>query len=272
MALRGAVAVVTGASSGIGWSTAWALAGRGATVVVSARRPERLSRLAAEIRARGGVALDVACDVGDLDQVDALLDAVMREFGRCDVLVNNAGIPGGGSFTGTPTERLEATVRTNLLGVIYVTKALLPSMLEAGKGHVVNVASLAGRFAVPGAAVYSATKHAVVALSESLHHEVSSSGVLVTAVNPGLVRTEGFPHPDRRLGVMRPERVARVIVSVVEKGRAPEVSVPRSISAMQVWRVITPGLYQWGLGRWGRAGPDTGSGGRPGRELDPPPP
>ena len=132
-------------------------------------------------------------------------------------------------------------------------------MVVAGHGHVVNVASLAGRFAVPGAAVYSATKHAVVGLSESLHHEVSSRGVLVTAVNPGLVRTEGFPHADRRLGVMRTERVARVIASVVEKGQAPEVSVPRFASVFQLGRVLTPGPYHWGLGRWGRAAPDTGS-------------
>ena len=131
------------------------------------------------------------------------------------------------------------------MGVLSVTKAFLPSMLASRRGHVVNVGSIAGRVAIPGVAVYSATKHAVVAFSESLHAEVAAVGVLVTAVNPGLVRTEGFPQVGLP-GVLlvRPERVADTIVRVARKGIAPEVSVPRSAGALQALHGLAPPLFR----------------------------
>ncbi|GBC86244.1 3-oxoacyl-[acyl-carrier-protein] reductase [bacterium HR12] len=166
------------------------------------------------------------------------------------MLVNNAGIPGGGPFRTLGADDIERVVRVNLLGVMLGTHVFLPMMLERRRGHIVNVASLAGRFATPGEAVYAATKHAVVAFSESLYHELRPSGILVTAVNPGFTRTEGFPQVGiPRPLVMRPERVARVIVDVVRRDRAPEVSVPRTLAAAQVFRVLTPPLYRWGVGR-----------------------
>jgi short-subunit dehydrogenase len=221
-------------------------------VTVSARREERLASLVGEIERRGGRALAVPCDVSDPAQVEELRRRVEEAFGRCDVLVNNAGIPGGGPFADLTLEQIERITHTNYLGVLYCTKAFLPMMLAAGRGHVVNMASLAGRFAVPGSSVYSSTKHAVVAFSESLHYEVEPRGILVTAVNPGLVSTEAFPHRDaleRGRPVMRPARVARAIVDVVERGRAPEVSVPRWMAALQIFRVLTPPLYRFGLRR-----------------------
>jgi short-subunit dehydrogenase len=250
--IKGSVAVVTGASAGIGWATAVALAREGATVVVSARRPDRLDQLVTGIRERGGEALGVACDVTKWPEVAALANKVQETYGRCEILVNNAGVPGGGPFTDLSLEQIERVVRTNYLGVLYGTKAFLPMMLAAGKGHVVNMASLAGRFAVPGSSVYSSTKHAVVAFSEALYFELEPKGVLVTAVNPGLVATESFPHKDARerlLGVMKPERVADLIVEVVRKGIAPERSIPRFLAAMQLFRVLTPPLYRLGLRR-----------------------
>jgi short-subunit dehydrogenase len=250
--LRGAVVVVTGASSGIGCATANAFARRGANVVIAARRTERLEDLGAAIRGRGGRAQAIACDVRVWDEVASLRDRVLAEHGRCDVLVSNAGIPGGGRFEDVTVEHLEALVRTNLLGVLYGAKAFLPAMLEAGRGHIVNVGSLAGRYAIPGSAVYSATKHAVVSFSEALHGEVARRGVRVTAVNPGLVQTEGFRQPARleRVGlVMRPERVAEAIVHVAEAGIAPERSVPRWLGSFQALRVLTPGLYRFGVTR-----------------------
>jgi short-subunit dehydrogenase len=248
--LRGAIVVVTGASSGIGWSAAGAFAREGATVVASARRAERLALLVAEIERRGGRARAVRCDVTSWDDVAALRDRVLDDLGRCDVLVANAGIPGGGRFEDTTVERLETLVRTNLLGVLYAAKAFLPAMLDAGRGHIVNVASLAGRYATPGSATYSATKHAVVAFSEALHGEVARQGVLVTAVNPGLVQTEGFRQPKalERVGlVMQPGRVAEALVHVVRSDIAPEYSVPRWQAAFQATRVLTPGLYRRGM-------------------------
>jgi short-subunit dehydrogenase len=121
-------------------------------------------------------------------------------------------------------------------------------MLKRGRGHIVNVASLAGRFATPGAAVYTATKHAVVAFSESLNYDAEPRGVRVTAVKPGLVATEGFPQggvPARL--VMRSERVAEAIVRVVSQDIAPELSVPRWIGPLEAFRVLTPPLYRWGV-------------------------
>jgi hypothetical protein len=246
--LRGAVAVVTGASSGIGWATTWRLAGRGATVVPTARRMERLEKLSAVIREHGGEAFPVECDVADPASVARLKDVVLGRFERCDVLVNNAGIPGGGPFAELSLEQIERVVRTNFNGVLYGTKAFLPSMLEAGRGHVVNVASLAGRYALPGSSVYSATKHAVVAFSEALHYETSPRGVLVTTVNPGLVTTETFPHAKARgmraRAVMSPDRIARTILKVLDRGIAPEISEQRWLASFQALRILTPPVYR----------------------------
>src|SRR4029078_5134327 len=124
-------------------------------------------------------------------------------------------VPGGGAFTELTHEQIDDVVRVNLLAVMHLTRVFLPGMLTRRHGHIVNVASLAGRFAPPGAAVYTATKHAVVAFSESLAYDADRTGVLVTAVNPGLVATEGFPQtgvPKRF--VMAPERIAEAIVKV----------------------------------------------------------
>ncbi|HWC31920.1 MAG TPA: SDR family NAD(P)-dependent oxidoreductase, partial [Actinomycetota bacterium] len=259
--LAGRVVVVTGASSGIGWASAWALASRGAIVVPAARRVERLERLAEHITDRGGEALPIACDVSDRGSIDAMRDRVLERYGRCDALVNNAGIPGGGPFTELSDERIEQVVRTNYLGVIWGTRAFLPTMLEQRRGHVVNVASLAGRYAIPFSAVYSSTKHAVVAFSESLNYETAPQGVLVTSVNPGLVSTELFPHRDTAEGgglrarlVMPPERIAATIVRVLERGIAPEISVPRWLASFQAFRVVTPPLFRAGVRRAVAAG------------------
>lgn len=245
MDLRGAVAVVTGASAGIGEVTSVLLAREGAAVVLAARRMERLEAIARAIERRGGRALPVALDVADADQIARLPAVVEEAFGRCDV--NNAGIPGGGRFEELSFEDIERIVRVNLLGVLLCTKAFLPLLLRRG-GHVVNVASLAGRYATPGASVYTATKHGVTAFSEALYHELADRGVLVTSVNPGFVRTEGFRHDgiDPRL-VMSPWHVGRRIVEVVREGIAPECSIPRWLGPFQAFRVLTPPLYHWGV-------------------------
>jgi short-subunit dehydrogenase len=177
-----------------------------------------------------------------------------------DVLVNNAGVPGGGAFLDLSHEQIDAIVAVNLQAVLHATRAFLPGMLRRGRGHIVNVASLAGRFAPPGTSVYTATKHGVVAFSESLHYDTEPAGVHVTAVNPGLVATEGFPqHGLPKRFVMPAERVAEAIVHVVHDGIAPEYSVPRWIAPFQVFRVLTPPLYRWGVRMARRAAPATGA-------------
>ena len=255
MQLKGAVAVVTGASSGIGEAVAVGLAQRGAKVVLAARRKDRLDELADRIERAGGTALAIRCDVTDREQLASLPTVVKEAFGPCDVLVNNAGVPGGGTFANLSYQQIEDIVEVNVLGVMYGTRAFLPGMLKRHHGHIVNVASLAGRFATPGAAVYGATKHAVVAFSESLFYEVEDQGVLVTAVNPGFVKTEGFPlvGMDPRM-ILTMDKVAGAVVRVVRDDIAPELSVPRYISPLQAFRVLTPPLYRWGM----RKGRDMG--------------
>ena len=256
MRLKGAVAVVTGASAGIGEATAIALAQRGARVVLTARRKERLELLADRIEQAGGSALAIYCDVTDPEQLAALPAVVEEAFGPCDILVNNAGIPGGGTFADLTYEQIARIVDVNVLGVMYGARAFLPGMMRHGRGHIVNIASLAGRFATPGAAVYGASKHAVIAFSESLHFEVERHGVRVTAVNPGFVATEGFPQTsqDPRI-VLSMERVTRTIVRTIQEGIAPEVSVPGWISPLQAFRVLTPPLYRWGVRKVRDMGP-----------------
>lgn len=265
----GKVCVVTGASSGIGEATVRALARAEATVVLAARREDLLARCAEEIGER---ATWMRCDVTSQEDLQALRDHVADTHGRCDVLVNNAGVPGGGRFADLSIERIRLVTETNLVSVMACTKLFLPMLLES-KGHVVNVASLAGRYALPGASVYTAAKHGVVAFSESLYHELAPRGVVVTAVNPGLVATEGFFPADSPLWhdrvarpfIMEPERVAEAIVDVIRRRKGPEVSVPRWLAAPQAARVLAPPLYRAAMKRvvGGRAGtakaPEAGS-------------
>jgi len=248
MELKDSVVVVTGASSGIGRSTALLLASKGAAVVIAARREDRLTALAKRIGELGGRALPVVVDVTDDRDLARMRDDTLKAHGRVDLLVNNAGVPGGGPFAQVDLDRIDRTIDVNFRAVVHATKTFLPAFLDAKRGHIVNVASLAGRYATPSVAVYSATKHAVVAFSESLFYELEPFGVLVTAVNPGFVSTEGFPNDQvPRPLVMKPERVARGILTVVERGIAPEYSIPRWIAPFQAVRVLTPPLYRAGV-------------------------
>ena len=248
MELQGAIVVITGASSGFGELAALRFGRAGSTVVLAARRADRLEDVARRIRERGGTADTVVCDVADVASIEALAATVRERHGRIDVLVNNAGIPGGGRFDGLTAEQIEQVIRVNVLGVLQATRAFLPMFLERGRGHVVNVASLAGRFATPGHAVYTASKHAVVAFSEAISYELASKGIRVTSVNPGFASTEGFPQDGvPSFLVMDAEKVARAIVDAVAKDAGPEVYVPRSAAPLQLFRVLTPGLYRWGV-------------------------
>ena len=188
--IEGKVVVITGASSGLGESTARHLAQRGASVVLGARRLDRINALAAELTASGHPALAVQTDVTDRAQVQRLVNAAIARFGRIDVMINNAGL-----MPHSPLERLKVDdwdrmIDVNLKGVLYGIAAALPPMQAQKSGHIINVSSVAGHKVRPGGAVYSATKHAVRALSEGLRQEVKPYNIRTTVISPGAVDTE----------------------------------------------------------------------------------
>ena len=185
------VALVTGASAGIGRATALTLARAGAAVVLTARRVERLEETVSEIEAEGGSALAVAGDVVSLEDVRAVVDAARERFGSIDVLVANAGIMRIAPITENRVEDWARMVDVNVKGVLHVLSAVLPGMLEQGSGHIVTVGSLAGRRPFPGGTVYSATKFAIRSLAWGLHLELGNAhGIRVTDIQPGFVSTE----------------------------------------------------------------------------------
>lgn len=191
--LAGKVALVTGASSGIGEATATALAAAGAKVAVAARRADRLASLAGRIEQAGGAALAIEADVAKGDDIAAMVGKVVAEWGRLDILVNNAGVMLLSPAVEANLDDWRQMIELNLIGLMATTKAALPH-LKASKGHIVNVSSVAGRVANPGASGYAATKFGVVAFSESLRREVYADKVRVTVIEPGLVRTELGDH------------------------------------------------------------------------------
>ncbi|MEW6633382.1 MAG: SDR family NAD(P)-dependent oxidoreductase [Pseudomonadota bacterium] len=191
--LAGKVALVTGASSGIGEATATALAAAGAKVALAARRADRLSALAGRIEKAGGKALAIEADIASNGDIAAMVDKIVSEWGRLDILVNNAGIMLLSPAAEADLDDWRRMIELNLIGLMATTKAALPH-LKAAKGHVVNVSSVAGRVANPGASGYAATKFGVVAFSESLRREVYVDKVRVTVIEPGLVRTELGDH------------------------------------------------------------------------------
>jgi NADP-dependent 3-hydroxy acid dehydrogenase YdfG len=188
--LANKIAIVTGASSGIGEATAIALAAAGAIVAIAARRGDRLTALAEKITASGGTALPITADVSDEAEVAAMVNKVEEAYGRVDILVNNAGVMLLGAIAGANTEDWRRMININVLGLMYATHTVLPLMKAQGSGHVVNISSVAGRVANAGSGVYNATKWAVGAFSESLRKEVYVDNIRVTIIEPGLVATE----------------------------------------------------------------------------------
>jgi NADP-dependent 3-hydroxy acid dehydrogenase YdfG len=233
--LANRVAIVTGASSGIGRAAALRLAEAGARVVVTARRLDRLESLAEEIGDAGGRALPLAADVASLPEVQAVAARTLDEFGRVDVLVNNAGIMPLAPLAEARVEEWTQMVDINIKGVLHFVSAVLPHMIERKSGHLLSVGSLAGRRPFPGGAVYSATKFAIRSLSWGLHLELGAEhGIRVTDVQPGFVSTELLDSnpetaaawaeawSDRR--TLQPDDVARAIEFAVTSPEHVSVS------------------------------------------------
>ncbi len=251
----GRVAVVTGASSGIGEATARELARRGWHCVLLARRQERLEALAAEIGGEPEV-----CDVTDRAQVEKVAARVLERHPRIALLVNNAGVPGRGTFVTSEPETVERVLRTNYLGGVWCSRAYLPGLRAAAvaeDAHVVNVVSVAGTIAFAPAGPYTAAKHAQLAFSRSLAATLRTERIQVHSVLPGFVETEGFkPRSTVSSSLMRrfvidADEVAVAIVSAVEKGKR-EVTIPwfpyRFASIVQA---LFPGLIARLAGSYG---------------------
>lgn len=245
-------ALVTGASSGIGAATAKALAAQGAAVALLARRADRLQSLKAEIESAGGTALVVPADVTDAEQVAAAVQRVVASLGRLDTVVNNAGLMQSGPAADASLQDWDDMVAVNIQGVLYVTRATLPHLIDAaadsprGVADVVTISSTGGWLARPGTAVYSLTKFGVNAFSEALRQELLGKRVRVGVVGPGTVDTEIFDHlpPAAREAFehrtadvvkLRPEDIADAVLYMVTRDRRVAVNHMLVRAAEQTW-------------------------------------
>ncbi len=255
--LKGKVAIVTGASSGIGEATARALAGRGAAVVLAARNEEKLEFLAREISAAGGRALAVRTDVADEASVRAMVERAAGEFGSVNILVNNAGLGLSGRVEELRADDLRYLFEVNLLGPLNCIQAALPHMQRGGR--IINVSSVVGKRAIPKVGGYCASKSALNLLSDALRVEVAERGISVTSIYPGTTRTS-FRDNSRRTkdeergwrprGVT-PERVAEKISDAAEKGgRDVYVTFPDRLFVAGT--VLAPGLFDRVLRSWAK--------------------
>jgi NADP-dependent 3-hydroxy acid dehydrogenase YdfG len=228
------VAVVTGASSGIGEATVRSLAAEGAAVVAGARRKERLHGLVEEVTRDGGKAIAVECDLTDEQQAHALVNRAIEEFGRIDILVNNAGVMLLSKVEKGLSDEWRQMFDVNVLGLLYATDAAVEAMKGQGSGHIVNVSSVAGRKTRPTGGVYSGTKFAVNAISEAMRQELLEDGIRITIVEPGAVATELTDHitdeevrkglKQRNIEPLRSEDVANAIAYAVSQPQRVSVN------------------------------------------------
>ena len=248
MKLKGTVAIVTGASRGIGAATARSLHKKGVTVGLLARSGADLAALADELETDVAIA---EADIADRIRVEGAVAALTRELGPPDILVNNAGIGAYASILEEDPDCYERLMQVNYLGTVHATRAVLPGMVERRRGHIVNVASVAGKLGAPFEAAYSASKFAVVGFTESLAAEAAPFGIGVSLVNPGPVDTDftdarGVPFQRRVPHPIKPERVAKAIVAAIEDETFEQL-LPRWLRLGVVTRAVAPGSYRRGL-------------------------
>ena len=231
MEFKNKVVVITGASSGIGEASAIKFAEKNAKIVMVGRRKEKLLDVDKKISKFKAETLVCKCDVSEKSEVEKMSKEVLNKFGTIDVLVNNAGFGIYGKVSDLTIEEIEAQMSTNYLGMVYFIKNFLPKMLEQKSGHIVNVASVAASFGLPGIASYCASKFAMLGFSEGLHHELKGSGVGITVVSPIMVRTNFFDHPSFETmpkyspTALSAETVAKAVVKAANSSRL-EIIVP----------------------------------------------
>jgi len=234
------VVLITGASSGIGKQTAIEFAKLGSSIILVARRKNKLEQVENELKQFNVNTLVCVCDVSKKDQVEELSKIVLQKFDSIDILVNNAGFAIYGSVSDLSINEIESQMETNYFGMIYCVKNFLPLMLKKKSGHIVNVASVGASFSVPGVSSYCATKFAMLGFSEGLKHELYGTGVGLTVVSPIMVRTPLFEHPSFTnfskfsTGVsLSSETVAKTIIKASNSSRL-EIVVP-SVARVVIW-------------------------------------
>ena len=226
--IKDKVAIVTGASSGIGYATAMALSKAGAKVAIGARRTDKLAKLEEEIKQNGGEVFSQKLDVTKKTECDSFVDAVLKKWGAVDILVNNAGLMPLSFIKNLKVDEWDQMIDVNIKGVLYCTAAVISHMKEKKSGHIVNLSSVAGRIVFPSGSVYCATKHAVTALSEGLRQEFSTrANIRVTCIEPGVVATEltntitdeslqSFVENSKKMQSLHADDIANAILYAVE--------------------------------------------------------
>jgi short-subunit dehydrogenase len=255
MDYRGKIAVVTGASSGIGYVTAKAFAARGATVVAVARREGHLQKLIEECKPSSPASSYLAGDLGERAFAERVIDATVAEHGRIDVLVNNAAISKHKQIYHTSADEAELVMRVNFLSPVWTTFAAIPHMLRQGGGTVVNISSFGGKVAPPREALYAASKAAMNSFTEGLWNDLAGSGIHVGLVIPGPIDTEIWLKEDEPPNYdgkkFPPEIVADAIFEMIEKRRF-EVTVPRRnpmLVTARALRLFLPSVLRFGMAK-----------------------
>ncbi|QUC64540.1 SDR family oxidoreductase [Nitrosopumilus sp. K4] len=239
MDFKNKIILITGASSGIGKETAIEFAKNGSNLVLVARRKEKLEELQKKLEKFNVKIMVCPCDVSVKSQVAKMSSEVLKKFGSIDILVNNAGFAIYGSVSDLTIEEIESQMAINYLGMVYCIKNFLPSMIQKKSGHIVNVASVAASFGLPGIASYCASKFAMLGFSEGLKHELNGTGVGITVVSPIMVRTAFFEHPSfEKFPKYSPtslnaKTVAKVILQAANSPRL-EIVVP-SVVRGAIW-------------------------------------
>jgi len=250
MDFKDQVALVTGASSGIGQRVAIDLAARGAIVVGCSRSLKKLQDTANELKRYSSSSTVMVCDVSAPEQVKEMVRRVLSQFGRIDILINNAGFGAYQSFAESSIDSIESMLRTNYLGTVYCTKEVLPSMIARRSGHIANISSVAGKMATPNMASYCATKFALMGLSECLYHELKPLGIHVSVICPGPVRTkfrllfDDLAPNAPTFFVLDAAAVSRAVIKALESKRF-EVVIPRFLAFVCFVKGLMPGVIRF---------------------------